>query len=106
MDSPPNVLSGIPDNGAVSLNSYGNKGDVCILSLLSEDSEQPVARSYDGRDWEVSAGAFVDRVKEPDCTDRGACTFIIPIDAKTLDDGDDGDKKYILTSYSHSVTSK
>jgi len=96
--------SGSTSTISLSLASTGYDGDVCILSLLSPDAQKPVARTYDGRDWEVSAGPFAGHLDEPSCSDEGICTFNLPVDASAL--GDDDDKIYMLTSYSHNTSRK
>ena len=85
----------------ISVSSKGYDGNLCILSLLSPDSEQHVARTYDDRDWELTAGHFVDRVEKPNCDAEGTCTLTIPTNVETL--GEFGEKQYVLTSYNHEV---
>ena len=52
---------------------------LCTLVQISPDGKnfKPVARSYDGHPWEVSAGAFSTLVTF-DCTDSDTCTAVLP----------------------------
>lgn len=87
----------------ISISKTLNVGDVCVLSLITPEAAlQPVARSYDGRNWEVRAGPFAGLLDEPSCENGISCTFNIPTDRKTL--GTNGEYKYTLTSYSHSTS--
>ena len=60
----------------------GPKKDfLCLLSLLAPGTtnavRKPVARTYGGRDWEVKAGPFAERIDPPVCAD-GTCSFALP----------------------------
>lgn len=57
---------------------------LCTLVQVAADGKsfKPVARSYDGNPWEVSAGAFTSLV-EFDCTGSSACKTVLP----SLSDG-------------------
>ncbi len=76
-----------------------NGGDLCTLTLHDNNNSAsvpiPIARSYDGLDWEITAGPYSDALSQPDCV-ASVCTFS---DLPPLNDDDEYDFSYVLTSY-------
>eukprot|EP00586_Coscinodiscus_wailesii_P011040 CAMPEP_0172493050 /NCGR_PEP_ID=MMETSP1066-20121228/24373_1 /TAXON_ID=671091 /ORGANISM="Coscinodiscus wailesii, Strain CCMP2513" /LENGTH=895 /DNA_ID=CAMNT_0013263005 /DNA_START=387 /DNA_END=3071 /DNA_ORIENTATION=+ len=70
-------------------------GDLCILSIQEpESTSKPVGRSYDGADWEISAGPFAQSLSAPICSES-VCIFV------GLPEPDSANESYVLTSYHH-----
>ena len=74
VDSPLNIL---PNDGIISVAKTAQSGDLCTLTLLDPVTGvlSPVARSYDGSDWEVTAGPFAEILSPPICS-KGICKFV------------------------------
>ena len=87
------------------LNATAQDGELCTLTLRDAAGFRPVARSYDGKDWEVTAGPLSETLESPSCSDAPDtpapgqvrhCSFSsIPPPANN-------DTAYVLTTYSHS----
>eukprot|EP00934_Nitzschia_sp_Nitz4_P009303 Nitzschia sp. Nitz4//scaffold91_size79674//72229//78877//NITZ4_005380-RA/size79674-augustus-gene-0.83-mRNA-1//1//CDS//3329560139//9293//frame0 len=63
--------------------NHSESSTLCTLVELSADASyiSPVARSYDGRDWHVSAGRFVTQIAF-DCdstNEEGVCSVVLPV---------------------------
>jgi hypothetical protein len=82
----------------------GKSDSLCILTRAVEGADgslsniAPVARSYDGRAWEPSAGGFATQLLRD--TDFGDYSAGTQINLPELAAGE----KYFLTSYSHSIS--
>ena len=84
-----------PSDGPITIEPTAQSGDLCTLTLQDVSGiPVPVARSYDGSDWEVTAGPFASILSPPTCF-NGKCTF------EKLPEPDSTQKKYVLTSYFH-----
>ena len=83
-------------NGIIAIYSTSNLGYLCTLTLKDPASGtlMPVARSYDGSDWEVTAGPLASTLAKPICS-NGICKF------DNIPESDSNEKTYILTSYFH-----
>jgi len=74
-----------------------DSGQLCILSIQSQSKMIPVARSYNGREWEASGGFLASRLTAPTCdSDTGRCTF-----ARNGLPPPEFGESYILTYYEH-----
>lgn len=89
----------------ISIPSTTSTNELCTLirrKTSTGKSRAPVARSYAGRDWEVSAGFFARSNSGliVDCdtatTSAGVCDVTLP----SLGD----DQEYVLESFVHQVT--
>jgi len=81
--------------GGISVDSTSMSGDLCILSIQEpESTSKPVGRSYDGADWEISAGPFAQSLSAPICSES-VCIFV------GLPEPDSANESYVLTSYHH-----
>ena len=89
----------------ISIPSTTSTNELCTLirrKTSTGKSRAPVARSYAGRDWEVSAGFFARSGSGliVDCdaatTSAGVCDVTLP----SLGD----DQEYVLESFVHQVT--
>lgn len=89
-------ISFFPSNGVIAINPTAQSGDLCTLTLLDSSIgvSTPVARSYDGLDWEVAAGPFSSILSPPICSNT-ICTF------ENLPEQISPVKTYVLTSYFH-----
>ena len=86
--------------GGITIDNTSASGNLCTLTLQDADTSNavplqiPVARSFDGYDWEVTAGPLSQILPSPTCS-ASVCTFRdLPLPAQN--------KAYALTSYSHS----
>lgn len=71
---PPPVVENLESDLSVVTSSVAANGELITLALFDDLGElQPVARSYDGRDWEVSPGPFADGKVSIDCTSITSC---------------------------------
>ncbi len=97
------VAAASSSTGGISTAITSQSGDLCTLTLqdnISSDSDPvlhvPIARSYDGRDWEATAGPLSDTLSSSlTCSEDKVCTFV-GLSAPKLDT-----QSYVLTSYYH-----
>ncbi len=81
-------------------------GYLCTLTrhdISNNNSIVPIARSYEGNNWEVSAGSYAEILSQPSCgapdAVEGACLFeSLPPQGADIDA-----YVYVLTSYQHAV---
>lgn len=82
----------------ISITKSETSGHVCILTLTSSARSKPIARSFDGYDWELTAGEFSSTLAQPSCDANGLCTIGVLSD---LLPDIANDENYVLTSYFH-----
>lgn len=96
------IAAASSSTGGISTAITQQSGDLCTLTLqdISSDSDPvlhvPIARSYDGRDWEATAGPLSDTLTSSlSCSEDNVCTFV-GLSAPKYDT-----QSYVLTSYHH-----
>jgi len=88
-----------PQLNTLGLTTTTGTGQVCLLSLVSNHKSIPIARSYDGGDWEASGGFLASRLNAPTCSDddaRRTCTF-----ANNGLPPQEAGESYVLSYYEH-----
>lgn len=87
-------------NGAISI-EITTVGHLCVLAVRdtsasssSDHITKPIARSYDGKSWEISAGFLSDLLPKPTCSESSCTVEGLPSLGPN--------ETYILTSYFHS----
>ena len=89
----------------ISIPSTTSTNELCTLirrKTSTGKSRAPVARSYAGRNWEVSAGFFARSGSGliVDCDDGTASAGVCDVTLPSLGD----DQEYVLESFVHQVT--
>lgn len=92
--------------GGITVDKTLASGNLCTLTLQDTNDDDPstvvpipVARSFDGGNWEITAGPLSRTLPSMTCSPSD-CTFVgLPLLASDTDD--ELNKIYVLTSYSH-----
>jgi len=86
--------------GGITVDNTATSRHLCTLTLQDASNPStavsiPVARSFDGGDWEIAAGPLAQTLPSPTCS-SSVCTLVglPPPDTEQ-------DEMYVLTSFSH-----
>ena len=65
----PLLAEGTSPSDPLILNATAHAGELCTLTLRDAAGIRPIARSYDGKDWQVTAGPLSETLDSPTCSD-------------------------------------
>ena len=65
----PLLAGGSDPTDPLILNATARAGELCTLTLRDAAGIRPIARSYNGKDWEVTAGPLSETLDSPTCSD-------------------------------------